>query len=97
MKRNKRLDRDMLRKGFHRLEYDEIRELTVEFGVHNLGCGYMREFYYNARRKEMIGMCYFKQDAGLPKTCRVHIPSSAKNCAVYQNWLRERKHDSPTR
>ena len=67
----------------HRLLYDEMQQLARTYGVNNVTCGYMRDFYIDNNTLE--GKCSLTK-----KKCRREIPVDLKTCEVYANFLIER-------
>jgi hypothetical protein len=94
MKFGDKYKNNMISRGFRRLRYDEIQQLVREFSVHNIGCGYMREFYYHPFSREVRGNCYIREEMKEPCLCTKHIPFRLEDCEVYQRWLdRKQKSD----
>jgi hypothetical protein len=67
----------------HRLLYDEAQQLARTYGVHQIICGYMRNFKIEDTTLE--GICSISR-----QKCRREIPVDLKDCEVYANWLIER-------
>lgn len=84
-------NKKMLEIGFHRLRYDEMQELAREFGVHNIGCGYMREPCYHSGKREVRGSCYLKKSLGEINSCAMHVPFKLEDCEYYQLWLKQKR------